>query len=133
MSRPLPRLLAAAIVLAFAGCASWPPWAASRLLDQADTLATAGELIRALPLYEEFLTKFPEHTAVPRARMTRDTIAALQSAREDLSRLQSELARRQDREVELARIRAELDRLRADLERLKRLDMQLERRRPAPR
>ena len=124
------RFLLAAIILTSAGCALWSPFPASRLLDRADALAQMGDYRGALPVYEEFLTKYPEHAAASRARATRELITALFAARDELARAQTENVRvRQERDAEVARLRAETERLRADLEKLKALDIEQERRR----
>ncbi len=124
------RFVLAAIILASTGCASLSPFPASRLLDRADALAEAGDYRGALPVYEEFLTKYPEHSAAPRARAVRELITGLFATRQELARVQTESARaRQERDAELVRLRAETERLRADLEKLKRIDIEMEHRR----
>lgn len=127
------RFLLAAIILASTGCASWSPFSASRLLDRADALVQVGDYRGALPVYEEFLTKYPEHSAALRARTSRALITGFLGARAEIERLQRQTAHR-DAELarlraEIARLTAEADRLRADLEKLKSLDIKTERRR----
>jgi chromosome segregation ATPase len=132
-----------------AGCATWPfAGAGTALLSRADHQAREGTWEDAVATYDEYLARYPDASAAPRALETRDTLAAMRVARSELKRLgtevmqlRAELAQvREDmtrREGDLARTRQELatrqaeaDRLRADLERLKQIDLRLERRRP---
>lgn len=138
------RIAVAAIVLAFAGsgCTSWSVFErpSGTLLVKADRLVDQGEYARALDAYDELLVRYPDDNAAPRARSSRDAVARLIAAREEVERLRRELetARQalvgrdgdlQRARQELQRVTAESDRLRADLERLKRIDLEIDRRR----
>ena len=120
-------VLAAAVVsLLVGGCASadWPFNGATSLLSRADRLADRQQYEAALRTYDEFLARYPNDPAAPRAQKSRDTIASIMTARAELARLRAELAAR---DGELARLRQETERLRADLEKLKEVDLNLER------
>jgi hypothetical protein len=123
---------AAAVVLLAAvlgGCATWSWWPfrpAAVLLARADRAAEELRYREALGLYDEFLARFSEDAAAPRALESRDTVAAIVTTRDELARLRDEV---RAREAEVTRLRAELARLRADLEKIKQLDLRLERRR----
>ena len=93
---------------------------------------------QALALYDQFLASYPDDLAAPRALESRDTVAAIVTTRDELSRLRSELRARESEAAklrdEVARLRQELtsrqaesDKLRADLEKMKELDLRLER------
>lgn len=143
------RLAVAAIILAFAGCTSWSVFErpSGTLLVKADRLLDQGEYARAVAAYDELLVRYPDDAAAPRARSSRDAVARLIAAREEVERLRQALLARErdlqqarealavrDGEVqrnrqELQRVTAESERLRGDLERLKRIDLELERRR----
>jgi predicted RNase H-like nuclease (RuvC/YqgF family) len=110
------------------------------LLVRADRAADELRFRQALALYDEFLTRYPDDAAAPRALESRDTVAAIVTTREELARLRSELRARESEVTKLrddvARLRQELmsrqaetDKLRADLERIKEMDLRLERRR----
>ena len=137
------------LMAATAGCATWSlggPGAA--LLARADHQAREGAWEDAVATYDEYLTRYPDTSAAPRALQSRDTLAEMLVARGELTRLRAEVTQlraglaqaREDqtrREGDLVRTRQELatrqaeaDRLRADLERLKQIDLRLERRRP---
>jgi chromosome segregation ATPase len=137
------------LVAATAGCATWPlSGAGAALLARADHQAREGAWEDAVATYDEYLKRYPDTSAAPRALQSRDTLAEMLVARNELTRLRAEvkqlraeLAQARDdlsrREGDLARTRQELvtrqaeaDRLRADLERLKQIDLRLERRRP---
>jgi hypothetical protein len=125
------------------GCVStawWPYRPAAMLLARADRAADELRFRQALSLYDEFLARHPDDPLAGRALESRDTVAAIVTTREDLTRLRQELRERETdvtklREdvarlrQELASRQAETDRLRADLERIKELDLRLERRR----
>ena len=132
-----------------AGCATWPlGGAGSALLARADHQAREGAWEDAVATYDEYLARYPDASAAPRALQSRDTLAEMLVARNELTRLRAEVLHlradlaqaREDltrREGDLVRTRQELatrqaeaDRLRADLERLKQIDLRLERRRP---
>ena len=93
---------------------------------------------QALALYDEFLARYPDDVSAPRALESRDTVAAIVTTRDELSRLRGELRLRESEAAklrdEVARLRQELssrqaesDKLRADLEKMKELDLRLER------
>jgi septal ring factor EnvC (AmiA/AmiB activator) len=149
--RQLARLvLVATLVSALAGCAAWTWWPlrpAALLLQRANRAADELRFRQALALYDEFLARYPDDVAAPRALESRDTVAAIVTTRDELMRLRNEL---RARELESAKLRddaaklredvtrlrqelasrqAESDKLRADLERMKELDLRLERRR----
>jgi hypothetical protein len=119
------RLVTATLLLALGGCASsWPFSDAPTLLARADRLADRHQYDAAIRAYDDFLTRFPDDPAAPRALKSRDTAASIVTARAELTRLRAELAAR---DAELARLRQETERLRADLEKLKDVDLNLER------
>ena len=130
------------LMAATAGCASWPFGSGGvALLSRADHQAREGAWEDAVATYDEYLTRYPDASAAPRALESRDTLASMLMARSELTRLRAELAQLRDdltrREGDLVRTRQELatrqaeaDRLRADLERLTQIDLRLERRRP---
>jgi len=121
-----------------AGCATGPfatgPFASpsAQMLAKADRLAADGEYRSAVAAYDAYLAEYSESSNAPRARASRDAVASVLTTREELGRLQQELARAREeltkREADLARVRQEAERLRADLERLKQIDLQLEKR-----
>jgi len=131
------------LAVALGGCATsswWPFRPAAMLLVRADRAADELRFRQALALYDEFLTRYPDDAAAARALESRDTVAAIVTAREELARLRSELRARESEVTKLrddvARLRQELmsrqaetDKLRADLERIKEMDLRLERRR----
>jgi chromosome segregation ATPase len=124
-------LAVALLTLTLTGCATWPFHRGAMLLAEADRLAREGEWPAAVAAYDEFLAKHPHEWAAPRARASRDTLAATLGARAELARLRSEVARLREelarRETDLVQARSEADRLRSDLERLKQIDLKLER------
>ena len=124
------------------GCASaeWPfdGSASASLLARADRLADRQQYEPALRAYDEFLARYPNDAAAPRALRTRETVASIATGRAELARLRAELAARDGelarvraelaaRDGELGRLRQESERLRADLEKLKEVDLNLER------
>jgi hypothetical protein len=117
--------------IAVAGCAVLPFGPGATLLDRADRLARDGSWQEAVRAYDEYLTTYPGSWAAGRALESRDTLAAILTARAELARLRQEVTRlREDlarRETDLVRVRQEADRLRIDLERLKEIDLRLER------
>jgi succinate dehydrogenase/fumarate reductase flavoprotein subunit len=121
------------LVVAAGGCAGWPLARGHDVLERADRLAREGAWEDAAGAYGEYLARFPEAAAAPRAAASRDTLTALLAARAELARLREEIARLRDdltrRDSDLVRVRQEADKLRADLERLKQIDLKLERRR----
>jgi septal ring factor EnvC (AmiA/AmiB activator) len=150
VSRLARLVLVATLVSALTGCASWTWWPlrpAALLLQRANRAADELRFRQALALYDEFLTRYPDDIAAPRALESRDTVAAIVTTRDELTRLRNELRARELESAKLrdeasklrddvARLRQELasrqaesDKLRADLERMKELDLRLERRR----
>jgi hypothetical protein len=126
------RLLAVlALALVVSGCASWPFGRGASRLAEADRLARAGEWPAAVAAYDDYLARYPDAWAAPRALESRDTLASMLTARAELARLRVEVIRLRDelgrRESDLTRVRQEADRLRSDLERLKQIDLRLER------
>ena len=121
----------ALVAVALAGCASWPLAPGASRLAEADRLARAGDWPAAVAAYDDYLSRYPDAWAAPRALESRDTLAAVLTARVEAARLRDEVARLRDdlarRETDLARARQETDRLRRDLERLKQIDLRLER------
>jgi hypothetical protein len=128
MSRALAVVL---LALALGGCASWPFARGADRLAEADRLARDGDWQAAITAYDDYLRRYPDAWAAPRALESRDTLAAILNARAELGRLRQEVVRLRDelgrRESDLVRVRQEADRLRADLERLKEIDLKLER------
>jgi hypothetical protein len=137
------------LMAATAGCATWTASSAgSALLARADHQAREGAWEDAVATYDQYLARYPDSPSSSRALQSRDTLAEMLVARNELTRLRAEvrqlraeLAQARDdltrREGDLVRTRQELatrqaeaDRLRADLERLKQIDLRLERRRP---
>ena len=114
-----------------AGCATGPG-PSTAMLAKADRLAADGDYPSAIVAYDAFLAEYAGDSNAPRARASRDSVAAVLTTRGELARLQQELARLREelakREGDLARVRQEAERLRADLERLKQIDLQLEKR-----
>lgn len=119
-------LRVALVALGLAGCATagWPFGDATTLLTRADRLAQRQQYDSSLRVYDEFLARYPDDPAAPRALRSRDAVASIITARAELARLRQELAAR---DAELARLRQEAERLRADLEKLKEVDLNLER------
>ncbi|HET7340533.1 MAG TPA: hypothetical protein VFL90_03650 [Methylomirabilota bacterium] len=120
-----------AVALAVTGCAAWPFGRGSARLAEADRLARSGDWGAAVAAYDDYLARYPDTAAAPRAQESRETAASMVAARAELARLRVEVARLRDelarRESDLTRVRQEADRLRADLERLKQIDLRLER------
>ena len=134
-------LVALALATTLGACAYstwWPFRPAAMLLMRADRAADELRFRQALALYDEFLARYPDDLAAPRALESRDTVAAIVTTRDELSRLRGELRARESEATklrdEVARLRQELtsrqaesDKLRADLEKMKELDLRLER------
>ena len=119
------RVLAAVLLaVSLAGCASLPFTRGATLLADADRLAREGDWPGAVAAYDQYLARYPNAWAAPRALESRDTLAAMLAARAEVTRLRQEVARLRD---ELARREVDLARLRSDLERLKQIDLRLER------
>lgn len=127
------RLWVVALLTLLAGCASWPfDRLSTVMLAKADRLAEQGDYPGAVAAYDNFLAEHADSSKAARARLSRDRLASVLAAREELARLHQELARLREelakREGDLTRVRQEADRLRTDLERLKQMDLRLERR-----
>jgi chromosome segregation ATPase len=157
VTRPARVVAAMLLAAAIGGCTSaswWPFRPAAMLLMRADRAADELRFRQALALYDEFLARYPDDVEARRALESRDTVAAIVTTREELSRLRTELRAREveatklrdemnrlrqelaSRQAESDKLRAESDKLRAesdklrtDLERMKELDLKLERRR----
>jgi septal ring factor EnvC (AmiA/AmiB activator) len=126
--------IAVALSLVLAGCSSWglsnPFGAPSTMLAKADRLTADGDYRSAVAAYDAYLAQYSDDSQAVRAR--RDAVASIMTTRDEIARLNQELARVRDelakREGDLTRVRQEADKLRADLERLKQIDLQLEKR-----
>lgn len=122
------------VSLILGGCASGtvsnPPSGPSTLLTKADRLTADGDYRSAVAAYDAYLAQYSDDSQAVRAR--RDAVASIMTTRDEIARLNQELARARDelakREADLARVRQEAEKLRADLERLKQIDLQLEKR-----
>lgn len=127
-----------ALALVLAGCSSWSltnPFGSSAdkpatVLAKADRLTADGDYRSAVAAYDGYLAQYSDDSQAVRAR--RDAVASIMTTRDEIARLNQELARVRDelakREGDLARARQEAEKLRADLERLKQIDLQLEKR-----
>ena len=126
--------IAIALSLVLTGCSSWtlsnPFGGPSTMLAKADRLTADGDYRSAVAAYDAYLAQHSDDSQAVRAR--RDAVASIMTTRDEIARLNQELARVRDelskREGDLARVRQEADKLRADLERLKQIDLQLEKR-----
>jgi predicted nuclease with TOPRIM domain len=100
------------------------------MLEKADRLTADGDYRSAVATYDAYLAQYSDDSQAVRAR--RDAVASIMTTRDEIARLNQELARVRDelakREGDLVRVRQEADKLRADLERLKQIDLQLEKR-----
>ena len=108
-------LLVIVLAATLGGCANstwWPFRPAAMLLMRADRAADELRFRQALALYDEFLARYPDDVAAPRALESRDTVAAIVTTREELSRLRAEL---RARELEATKLRDEMNRLRQEL------------------
>jgi septal ring factor EnvC (AmiA/AmiB activator) len=120
--------------LILGGCGSWsfsnPSGGPSTMLTKADRLTADGDYRSAVAAYDAYLAQYSDDSQAVRAR--RDAVASIMTTRDEIARLNQELARVRDelakREGDLARVRQEAEKLRADLERLKQIDLQLEKR-----
>lgn len=112
------------------GCMSLPVVGPTLLLVRADRQAGEGDFEAAVASYDEFLARFPDDSAAPRALRSRDTLVTsleaqqeLARRREEVERLRSELIRLQQEEARLrlekARLREEEAQLREDRRRLR--------------
>jgi chromosome segregation ATPase len=113
----LPGWLLLLVVLgAGAGCASWPIVGPAILLARADQQAREGAWHEAVASYDAFLARFPDDRAAPRALDSRDTLAAMLTARAELTRRRDEVTRLS---AEISGLRDEGTRLREDHTRLR--------------
>jgi HAMP domain-containing protein len=127
--------VAVALSLVVAGCSSWnltnPFGGPSPMLAKADRLTAEGDYRSAVAAYDAFLAQYSDDSQQA-VRARRDAVASIMTTRDEIARLNQELARMRDeltkREGDLARVRQEAEKLRADLERLKQIDLQLEKR-----
>ena len=114
---PASRWLAVLLLLAaIAGCVSLPLIGPVILVAQADRQAREGAWEEAVASYDEYLARFPDDSWAPRIRESRDTLAAMLTARSELTRRREEVAKLSD---ELAGLQAEGTRLREDGTRLR--------------
>lgn len=114
---PAARWLAVLLLLAaIAGCVSLPLIGPVLLVAQADRQAREGAWEEAVAAYDAYLARFPDDSWAPRIRESRDTLAAMLTARSELTRRREEVARLRD---ELAGLQAEGTRLREDGTRLR--------------
>lgn len=104
------------LLAAIAGCVSLPILGPVLLVAQADRQAREGAWEEAVTSYDEYLARFPDDSGAPRIRESRDTLAAMLTARSELTRRREEVARLRD---ELAGLQAEGTRLREDGTRLR--------------
>jgi multidrug efflux pump subunit AcrA (membrane-fusion protein) len=127
-------LVALALPLVLVGCSTWahmnPFGGSSTMLAKADRLTADGDYRSAVAAYDAYLAQYSDDSQAVRAR--RDAVASIMTNRDEIARLNQELARVRDelvkREGDLAKVRQEAEKLRADLERLKQIDLQLEKR-----
>ncbi|HEU5196810.1 MAG TPA: hypothetical protein VFW70_18875 [Methylomirabilota bacterium] len=123
--------IALVLTVALAGCASWPYGPGSSIAAEADRMTRDGDFAGAVAKYDEYLARYPEGWNAPRARESRDTLAATLAARAEAARLRQEVARLREelarRELDLVRVRQEAERLKTDLEKMKEIDLKLER------
>ena len=124
--------LALALLAVLAGCSTFtnPLGGSATMLARADRLTADGDYRSAVAAYDAYLAQYSGDSQAVRAR--RDAVASIMTTRDEIARLNQQLARVRDelakREGDLARVRQEADKLRADLERLKQIDLQLEKR-----
>jgi chromosome segregation ATPase len=130
LDRPVCRLLqvvpvdvtrAVAILLvagALTGCVSLPIIGPALLLARADREAREGAWTEAVASYDEYLARYPDDSAAPRVRDSRDTLAAILTAGTELTRRREEVAKLRNELVTLqdegARLREDGTRLRAE-------------------
>jgi|KBSSwiStaDraftv2_1062776.scaffolds.fasta_scaffold76499_3 chromosome segregation ATPase len=110
------RLAGLLLLLSIAGCISLPILGPTLLLVRADRQAREGAWEEAVASYDEYLSRFPADSAAPRVLESRDTLAAMLTARAELSRRREEVVRLRD---ELGSLEAEGMRLREDGTRLR--------------
>jgi len=103
-----------------AGCASWPfGGGGATLLSRADHQAREGAWEDAVTTYDEYLARYSDTAAAPRALESRDTLAAMLVARSELTRLRAEVMQLR---AELAQLREDMTRREGDLVHLVGLD-----------
>jgi hypothetical protein len=114
---PAARSLVVLLLLAtVAGCVSWPIVGPVILVAKADRQAREGAWQEAVASYDDYLARFPDDSWAPRIRESRDTLAAMLTARSELTRRREEVAKLRD---ELAGLQDEGTRLREDGTRLR--------------
>jgi hypothetical protein len=94
-----------------AGCTTLPIVGPAVLLARADRQARDGSWREAIGSYDEYLGRFPDDADAPRILESRDTLAAMLTARAELTRRRDEVTRLQD---ELSKLEADGTRLRED-------------------
>ena len=114
---PAARWLAVSLLLGtLAGCVSFPILGPVLLVAQADRQAREGAWAEAVASYDEYLARVPDGSSAPRVRESRDTLAAMLTARGELTRRREEVTRLRN---ELAGLQDEGTRLREDGTRLR--------------
>lgn len=123
-------VVALGLLLGGCGSMSFTNPFGSNMLAKADRLTADGDYRSAVAAYDAYLAQYSDDSQAVRAR--RDAVASIMTTRDEIARLNLELARVRDeltkREGDLAKVRQEAEKLRADLERLKQIDLQLEKR-----
>lgn len=107
-------------IMLMTGCATVPPAPVPPpspspsfiLLARADGLLVQGDYEQALQLYADFARQYPDDSAAPRARATRDVLGSLAETNREMARISSEVRRMKEQAQNTER---ELDRLRRDL------------------
>jgi hypothetical protein len=94
-----------------AGCTTIPIVGPAVLLARADRQAREGAWDDAVRSYDEYLGRFPDDEDAPRILESRDTLAAMLTARAEVARRREEVTRLQD---ELTKLENEGTRLRED-------------------
>jgi chromosome segregation ATPase len=94
-----------------AGCTTIPIVGPAVLLARADRQAREGAWDDAVRSYDEYLGRFPDDEDAPRILESRDTLAAMLTARAEVARRREEVTRLQD---ELTKLEDEGTRLRED-------------------
>lgn len=125
------RSAAVALALILGGCSSGifaNPFGSPTMVAKADRLTADGDYRSAVAAYDAYLAQYSDD----QVRARRDAVASIMTTRDEIARLNQELARVRDelakREGDLTKVRQEADKLRGDLERLKQIDLQLEKR-----
>jgi len=94
-----------------AGCTTMPIVGPAVVLARADRQAREGAWEDAVRSYDEYLGRFPDEADAPRILESRDTLAAMLTARAEVARRREEVTRLQD---ELSKLETEGTRLRED-------------------